>query len=312
MVPFLGYNPTLPGNRITSSTTETRRRNRPEPVRMKSQESKTAIDKLRGAQETLLIPLWARAVEASRPEPILYDAKAVEIIASLDYDFSKFAGGRGAQTSCCLRAAIIDGWVRQFLQEHPDGTVVEIGAGLDTRFERLDNGRVRWFDLDLPEAMEVRRRFFTESDRRTFLAQSVFEPDWIDVVRRASAGPAMFMGEGVLYYFEEERVKEIFALLARHFPGCLVAFDSHTPLSLAYSNRRDPIRNMRARMVWAIRNIQEIATWAPGYEVVESVPLWDAPEYAKYACRLPWTLRLINAIFPPSRRMYRIDLVRLG
>ena len=157
---------------------------------MNSQDSKTAIDKLKGAQETLLIPLWARAVEASRPEPILYDAKAVEVIASLDYDFSKFDPGGGAQTSCCLRAAIIDGWVRQFLQQHPDGTVVEIGAGLDTRFERVDNGRVRWFDLDLPEAMEVRRCFFTESDRRTFLAQSALEPDWIEVVRRASAGPA--------------------------------------------------------------------------------------------------------------------------
>jgi O-methyltransferase involved in polyketide biosynthesis len=279
---------------------------------MNSQESKTAVNRLLGAQETLLIPLWARAVEASRPEPILYDAKAAEIIASLDYDFSKFTAGVGAQTSCCLRAAIIDGWVRQFLQQHPDGTVVEIGAGLDTRFERVDNGRVRWFDLDLPEAMEVRRRFFTESDRRTFLAQSVLEPDWIEVIQRGSAGPAMFTGEGVLYYFEEERVKELFALLAKHFRGCLVAFDSHTRLSLAYSNRRDPIRNMRARMVWAIRDIRQIATWAPGYEVVESVPLWDVPEYAKYARRLPWTLRLINAVWPPSRRMYRIDLVRLG
>jgi len=279
---------------------------------MNSQESRTATDKLAGAQETLLIPLWARAVEASRPEPILRDARAVEIIASLDYDFSGFAAGRGAQTSCCLRAVIIDGWVRQFLQDHPDGSVVEIGAGLDTRFERLDNGRVRWFDLDLPEAMQVRRRFFRESERRTFLAQSVFESDWIDVVRRASAGPAMFIGEGVLYYFEEERVKELFALLARSFPGSLIAFDSHTPTSLAYSNRRDPIRNMGARMVWAIRDIQEIATWGDGYEVVESVAMWDAPEYAKYARRLPWTLRLINAVYPPSRRMYRIDLVRLG
>jgi O-methyltransferase involved in polyketide biosynthesis len=279
---------------------------------MTNQDSKTATDKLYGAQETLLIPLWARAVEASRPDPILHDAKAVEIIASLDYDFGKFAGGRASQTSCCLRAAITDGWVRQFLQEHPDGTVVEIGAGLDTRFERLDNGRVRWFDLDLPEAMEVRRRFFAESDRRKFLAQSVFDTDWIDVVRRASPGAAMFIGEGVLYYFDESRIKELFALLAKHFPGCLVAFDSHTPVSLAYSNRCDPIRRMRARMVWAIRDIEEIATWAPGYKVVESVPLWDAPEYAKYARRLPWTLRLVNAIWPPSRRMFRIDLVRLG
>ena len=146
----------------------------------------------------------------------------------------------------------------------------------------------------------------------TMFAQSVFDTEWIDRVRRASPGPAMFIGEGVLYYFEEPQIKDLFALLAKHFPGCLVAFDSHTPVSLAYSNRRDPIRNMKARMVWAIRDIHQIAAWAPGYKVVESVPLWDAPEYAKYASRLPWTLRLFYAVYPPCRRMYRIDLVQLG
>ena len=117
---------------------------------------------------------------------------------------------------------------------------------------------------------------------------------------------------GIAIIIFSSQIKDLFALLAKHFPGCLVAFDSHTPVSLAYSNRRDPIRNMKARMVWAIRDIHRIAAWAPGYKVVESVPVWDAPEYAKYASRLPWTLRLFYAVYPPCRRMYRIDLVQLG
>jgi O-methyltransferase involved in polyketide biosynthesis len=66
-----------------------------------------------------------------------------------------------------------------FLSRHPQGTVVEIGAGLNTRFERLDNGAVHWFDLYLPDAVELRRRFLADSDRRKTLACSILDPDWV-------------------------------------------------------------------------------------------------------------------------------------
>jgi O-methyltransferase involved in polyketide biosynthesis len=65
---------------------------------------------------------------------------------------------------------MFDVLVADFLRDHPEGTVVEIGCGLNTRFERLDNGRVHWFDLDLPDSIELRQRFFSDSDRRTTLA----------------------------------------------------------------------------------------------------------------------------------------------
>lgn len=111
--------------------------------------TKTKVD-LGIVQETLLIPLWARAVELQQADPIICDPKSAEILEAIDYDFDKFATANNSQIGTCLRGMILDNWVRTYLKQHPQGSVVEIGAGLNTRFERVDNGEVRWFDLDLP------------------------------------------------------------------------------------------------------------------------------------------------------------------
>lgn len=113
-------------------------------------------------QETLLIPLWARAAEIKQADPIIVDPKSAEILEAIDYDFDKFATANNSQIGACLRGMLIDNWVRAYLQKHPQGSVVDIGTGLNTRFERVDNGKVRWFDLDLPDVMALRKQFFAE------------------------------------------------------------------------------------------------------------------------------------------------------
>lgn len=115
--------------------------------------------------ETLLVPLYARAAESRRKRPILNDSKAIGMVESIDWDFQRF-NQRWRVIACTLRSAMFDEWVKEFLRSHPQGTVVEIGCGLNTRFERLDNGRLHWFDLDLPEVVELRRKFFTDIRRR--------------------------------------------------------------------------------------------------------------------------------------------------
>ncbi|MEM6989215.1 MAG: class I SAM-dependent methyltransferase, partial [Myxococcota bacterium] len=58
-------------------------------------------------QETLLIPLLARAVETSRSNGLLEDPRAVEIVEQLDYDFDKWRG-HSSLTGACLRTRIYD------------------------------------------------------------------------------------------------------------------------------------------------------------------------------------------------------------
>ena len=216
-------------------------------------------------QETLLIPLWARAVEAGRSEPILRDTKAVEMVDAIDYDFDKFGKGKGSQVGCCLRASILDDWVREFLWEHPDGTVVEIGSGLGTRFERLDNGEVRWFELDLSDVIAIRRRFFEETERRRFISRSVLTTEWLPVVEESGSGPFLFVAEGVFMYFEEQQVKYLLAMLADHFPGSQIAFDAMSPLMVRMQKRHDTINETSAKFRWGLSDIKDLEGWDPRY-----------------------------------------------
>jgi O-methyltransferase involved in polyketide biosynthesis len=93
-------------------------------------------------QETLLIPLWARACELQAADLIIVDPKLSEIIAAIDYEFDKFATAKSSQIGCCLRGTIFDNWVCTYLNQHPQGFVIEIGAGLNTGFERVDNAKI--------------------------------------------------------------------------------------------------------------------------------------------------------------------------
>jgi O-methyltransferase involved in polyketide biosynthesis len=120
---------------------------------------------LTGVAETLMITLYARAIETQRLEPILIDRKAVEIAESLDYDFSKYENGWASQLGCLIRARAIDRIVQNFLETHPSAVIVNLGAGLCTRFSRIDNGQVRWYEVDFPEVIALRRKFFQETER---------------------------------------------------------------------------------------------------------------------------------------------------
>jgi O-methyltransferase involved in polyketide biosynthesis len=153
---------------------------------------------LGAVQETLFIPLAARARETRKKRAVLRDPKAVEIAESVEFDAGKYGRGAGGLV-VILRTAIFDSWVRSFVAEHPGGTVVEIGTGLNTRFERADNGTIHWIDLDLPDTIELRRKFFTDTERRQMVAASVTGEAWLQTVAD-SPGPYFFISEGVLVY----------------------------------------------------------------------------------------------------------------
>jgi O-methyltransferase involved in polyketide biosynthesis len=175
-------------------------------------------------QQTLFFPLLARARETQGRRPLLRDPKAVEMVQSVGMNFDGYA--TPMRILIVMRTMILDHWVRQFLAEHPAGTVVELGTGLNTRFERTDNGRVHWVDLDLPDTIELRRRFFADTDRRRMLAASLTDEEWQPEVA-SLPGPYFFTADGVLPYLAEEQVTGALARIAARFPGSQIAFDSY-------------------------------------------------------------------------------------
>lgn len=152
--------------------------------------------------ETMLITLWAKATETEEGNGLLHDEIARQIISNIDYDFTKFKHGKLSQIGCCIRANLIDEEARNFLNKHPDAIVIQLGAGLDARYQRMGCPQVtQWFDLDLEEVINIRAHFMPETEKNSYLKMSMFDSQWIEKVK-AYHKPVLIIIEGVLMYFK--------------------------------------------------------------------------------------------------------------
>lgn len=257
---------------------------------------KVSLAHLGTVSETLVIPLWARSVESRRGNGLLHDPQAERVVDELDYDFAKFRNAGISQLTVCLRARTIDRWVGNFLGRHPSGTVCELGVGLGTRFDRLDNNLATYLEVDLPDVIALRRRFFRESTRRQFIADSVMDSGWIERTKR-TGGAHFFIAEGLLMYLRETEVKVLLGRLADHFPDSRIAFDTFSPHIADNLPLHDTMCFMRVGFNWSITQVKDMEGWDPRCRIIESVGMEELDQHLH---RLPlnqqmmlWALQFI-------------------
>jgi O-methyltransferase involved in polyketide biosynthesis len=235
---------------------------------------KVKVD-LRNVHETLLLPLWGRAEEAKMKDPVLKDRKAAELVDRIDYDFSKFRSRiRQFQILVlAMRAREFDSITRDFIQRHPRATIVNIGAGLDTTFDRVTNGKIRWYDLDVPQVIRLRSELMPEDREEGVIPKSMFDESFLDDIRKPPDG-ILFLVGGVLMYFDEARVREFFTMIGRRFPGCEIVFDTIAPAGIRIASRmvkRSGIDG--AEMKWGVRRAAGLESWHIGLRLMESYPV---------------------------------------
>jgi O-methyltransferase involved in polyketide biosynthesis len=170
---------------------------------------------------------------------------------------------------------------------------VELGTGLNTRFERTDNGSVRWIDLDLPDTIELRRRFFTDTDRRRMLTASLLDEDWLPEVE-ALPGPYFFVADGVLPYLTEDEVTGVLARLAARFPGSKLAFDSYPRRVLEYEHKMAAKRDI-AYWKWSCDDPRTLERY--GLRLLESTVVTRPP--AGLRAQLPVGYRYLLKLADP-------------
>jgi O-methyltransferase involved in polyketide biosynthesis len=179
---------------------------------------------LEGVPETLLWTLYQRAVEARRPDTVLEDPKAVELLDRIDYPFRERFGDPRMSQWQALRARCFDDEVRRFLAEHPDGTVVALGEGLETQFWRVDNGEVHWLTVELPETLAVRTDLLPRPARMRALGCSALDEAWIGEVDDSRG--VLITAQGLLMYLEPEDVHRLISRCRERFPGSAFVFDA--------------------------------------------------------------------------------------
>src|SRR5512139_663955 len=220
---------------------------------------------LSGVPKTLLIPLCYRAMETQRPDALIKDEKAVELVKQLSsdgpirYDSDWIKQTPMAEANKVMRIMLtreMDRYARDFLSRHPEAVVVHIGCGLDTRFARVAerNSQVEWYDLDLPDVIELRRKLVGgEGARHHFLACSVLESAWLDTVSAHRQRPFLFLAEGVFMYFEETQVKSLVLMLHDRFPGAELVFDAFSPFMRWAHNNKVNRTGIGAHLHWGLK-----------------------------------------------------------
>jgi methyltransferase (TIGR00027 family) len=244
--------------------------------------SETSHQGLSDVSETLLMTLYIRAMESQRPDALIKDEKAVALVTNMSYDFDRIRQVKmddDDKVGVILRNLEFDHYARDFLARHPDAVVVHIGCGLDSRFERVDDGKVEWYDLDLPEVIEQRRKFIgDEGERYHLLAGSAFDSAWLDKVSAHRQRPFLFLAEGVLMYFEEAQVKSLVLMLRDQFPGAELVFDAFSPFLVRANNLRMAISKFGVRYRWGLGRGQELESWGDGIRLLDEWGYFDRPE----------------------------------
>ncbi|MBI85841.1 MAG: methyltransferase [Planctomycetaceae bacterium] len=249
-------------------------------------------------QETLLLPLYLRARESRRGDAIIRDPVAERIIEELQYDFDSCDRAWRLQLDVAIRTEILDEQTKKFIDQNPEAVVVNLGAGLDNRFTRLDNGRLLWIDLDMPDTIALRRKFFVESERNRFLAKSMFDFTWIDDIARCEGRPLLLIAEGLVHYFEESQMKEFFGNVADRLPGAEFLMHSISPVLVNRQGIVKGLNRMNAQFKWGIWSGREIEAWDPRYQFIEEWSFFD-----RYRERWRWTGWI--AQMPPFSRWLR-------
>jgi O-methyltransferase involved in polyketide biosynthesis len=236
------------------------------------QQDKIKIN-LSNVEETLLIPLWARAKMSREYSSLLNDSKAIEIIEHIDYDFSTI-GKNPFESNLFLAARTkqFDDKIKVYIKKYPRASIINIGAGLDTTFYRVDNGLIHWYDLDLPAVIDIRRQLLPEPDRIKYLAKSLFDPSWYSDINNTGEG-VFLMAAGVLFYFEEPQVKQFFLSLADNLHGSEIIFNMHSKLGTSFANRIISSAGVEnAPIRWVLEDVNEMTKWDKRITVVDQVP----------------------------------------
>ncbi len=220
-------------------------------------------------ETTALIPVAIKANETMRKNPRVRDEMAVKIVEQLKVnteDFDKFMSHEGV----IARTVMLDRMVKAFLEQHPDAVIVNLGAGFDNRFARVDNGQILWFDLDLPNLIEARKKAFDEQDRVAMIAASILDQDWCAPIQASAQGrPLLFLAEGLFMYLTLEEIGQFLNILKSHFDhGTLIA-EQNNPMMVKHQKYHDTVSKTNAVFRSGTWSAEELLPLCEGMRLIE-------------------------------------------
>lgn len=224
-------------------------------------------------KETLLLTLYAKALDNRARRSLLHDHDAENILKSINYDFKRFKPF--SKKIVVIRAKHFDCWLNDFLKDNPEAVVLNLGCGLDTRIMRITPGPgVSWFDIDYTEVISLRKNFFAERPGYTMLESSVTDAGWLEAV--PAGRPTVVVAEGVLEYLEPGEVKALLNRITNRFKQGEMMFDVMS--SLAIKAGREKLKNLTGAVHrWAVDDVADVDDMNPAMRRVDNVSPVQSP-----------------------------------
>lgn len=202
---------------------------------------------LSSTASTLLITLYSRAA-MSKDNMILEDKKAEEIISLAGYDEKKLQISKKLQALLTLRAYIIDEYTKEFINKHNgDCIIIQLGCGLDSRYIRINDNRIKWYDLDFYGTIEMRKKYYKNSSNYKMISSNVCNLSWLEQIESFNK-PTLIIGEGLFMYLTEEENKLVINKLAETFKNCEFIFDVFNTISVRFSRFAPSLRRVNANL----------------------------------------------------------------
>lgn len=255
-------------------------------------------------KETLLVPLYGKAMESKKKNPVLIDYKAMEIVGGIDYNFDLLRIPEKTNTMMCMRARLLDIFAENFLKRNEDVVVLHLGCGLDGRCVRINAPYTLWYDLDYEEVINIRKEFYTESENYHLITSSVTNHEWIKSIPTGHAH-YLIIAEGLFMYLKESDIKFLFKALKDQVGKYTLIFDAFSEFAARKANNHPSIRKTGAKITWGIDSTSGIEAWHKSYRFVEKID-FTQNEVVNNMSFWKKNLYKLAGLFPVARNAQRI------
>ena len=210
---------------------------------------------MNNVNKTLYIPLYGKAY-VSKKGIILEDKKAEEIWQKEGFELKGKSKSKWLAYYMGMRSAVFDDWVIAHVKENPNACVVHIGCGMDSRVERVNAQNTQWYDVDFPNVIEERKKYYAENEHYHMLASDAREQAWIAELPKDK--DAIIVMEGVSMYFEFEALKNLLKNLSQHFNTIHLLMDCYTEFAAKASKYKNPINDVGVTQVYGLDVPEEL------------------------------------------------------
>lgn len=229
---------------------------------------------LKGVEKTMLLPLWGRYTESKKKNGLIQDMKCIEVVESMGIDFSNIEKEQHplSRLAWIARAWNSDHEINNLMCKDQEYTVICLGCGLDTAYFRLKRNNIHWYDMDLPNVMEIRKKLLGISESITVISESILESSSYETIE--VKGKLIVLALGILYYFTESEIKIILNNIASLSDDILMIMDYFSEKGVIVSNKMVLQNNQETKMIWYANNPEDIVSLHPGIQLVESYPMF--------------------------------------